>query len=151
MARPSHDVMETETNQHDPSTAKASVQLNAGRQRWIAEAAYYKAMARGFVPGYETADWLAAEQDYLDMLVAAFVSDSMDDGNVLVASLQRLAEAVGVHDADLIFSETALIRMIQAARYETPCFRANIGQLCQGQASCPWRGECLKLVAEWCR
>ena len=31
------------------------------RQRMIAEAAYYRAQARGFAPGYELEDWLQAE------------------------------------------------------------------------------------------
>lgn len=29
----------------------------------IAEAAYYRAEKRGFEPGYELSDWVAAEQD----------------------------------------------------------------------------------------
>jgi hypothetical protein len=32
-------------------------------QRWIAEAAYYRAERRGFEPGMETDDWLAAEAE----------------------------------------------------------------------------------------
>lgn len=32
-------------------------------QAWIAEAAYYRAERRGFQPGYETDDWLAAEAE----------------------------------------------------------------------------------------
>lgn len=35
-------------------------------QRWIAEAAYYRAESRGFQPGNETQDWLAAEAEILD-------------------------------------------------------------------------------------
>jgi hypothetical protein len=31
--------------------------------RLIQEAAYYKAAARGFSPGYEEQDWLAAEEE----------------------------------------------------------------------------------------
>lgn len=34
-------------------------------QRWIAEAAYYRAESRGFEPGGETQDWLAAEAEVL--------------------------------------------------------------------------------------
>lgn len=30
----------------------------------IAERAYYKAEQRGFVPGYEVADWLEAEREF---------------------------------------------------------------------------------------
>jgi hypothetical protein len=33
------------------------------RDRLIAEAAYYLAQSRGFVPGYEVDDWLAAERE----------------------------------------------------------------------------------------
>jgi len=32
--------------------------------RWIAVAAYYKALARGFTPNHDYEDWLEAEQDY---------------------------------------------------------------------------------------
>jgi hypothetical protein len=33
------------------------------RAELIAKAAYYRAMQRGFAPGHETADWLAAEAE----------------------------------------------------------------------------------------
>ena len=33
------------------------------RHRLISEAAYFRAEARGFVPGFEEADWLEAEQE----------------------------------------------------------------------------------------
>ena len=33
------------------------------QRRRIAEAAYYRAERRGFSPGYEEEDWLAAEQE----------------------------------------------------------------------------------------
>jgi len=32
-------------------------------QQMIAEAAYYRAQARGFAPGYELGDWLDAEAE----------------------------------------------------------------------------------------
>ena len=34
-------------------------------QRWISEAAYYRAETRGFQPGRETDDWLAAEAEVM--------------------------------------------------------------------------------------
>ena len=37
-------------------------------QEMIAEAAYYKAEQRGFIPGYEEQDWLDAENEILAML-----------------------------------------------------------------------------------
>jgi Protein of unknown function (DUF2934) len=35
--------------------------LRIDREKWIAEAAYYRAEKRGFSPGYALEDWLAAE------------------------------------------------------------------------------------------
>lgn len=35
--------------------------IDDSRERWIAEAAYYIAEKRGFVPGYALEDWLNAE------------------------------------------------------------------------------------------
>jgi hypothetical protein len=35
--------------------------LPVDREKWIAEAAYYRAEKRGFAPGYALEDWLAAE------------------------------------------------------------------------------------------
>jgi hypothetical protein len=35
------------------------------RDAKIAELAYYKAESRDFAPGYELADWLEAEQEFL--------------------------------------------------------------------------------------
>jgi Protein of unknown function (DUF2934) len=40
------------------------------REEMIAEVAYYRAEKRGFEPGYELEDWLAAEQE-IDALVKA--------------------------------------------------------------------------------
>ncbi len=37
-------------------------------QEMIAEAAYYKAERRGFLPGFENEDWLEAENEILVML-----------------------------------------------------------------------------------
>jgi len=39
-------------------------------QAWIAEAAYYRAAQRGFEPGRETEDWLAAETEVLARVLA---------------------------------------------------------------------------------
>jgi hypothetical protein len=33
------------------------------RWEWIAENAYYRAERRGFLPGFEVADWLEAERE----------------------------------------------------------------------------------------
>ena len=41
----------------------ASASLRAARQQRIREAAYFKAKRRGFAPGHELDDWLAAEAE----------------------------------------------------------------------------------------
>ena len=38
--------------------------MESEKRRWITEAAYYKAEARGFEPGYEEQDWIEAEKEY---------------------------------------------------------------------------------------
>lgn len=45
------------------SIAGVSKECNTEHSSNIAVAAYYKAQARGFVPGYELEDWLAAETE----------------------------------------------------------------------------------------
>lgn len=49
-----------ESNQSPPS---ASSVAEAARQRMVAEAAYYRSLHRGFVPGRDLDDWLAAEAE----------------------------------------------------------------------------------------
>ena len=41
---------------------------NQDYHEMIAEAAYYKAEQRGFIPGFEKEDWFEAENDILSML-----------------------------------------------------------------------------------
>ncbi len=48
------------------AAGKAGVPMNVTpeqRLQMIAEAAYFRAEARGFAPGHETEDWLAAEAE----------------------------------------------------------------------------------------
>ncbi|HLY53565.1 MAG TPA: DUF2934 domain-containing protein [Steroidobacteraceae bacterium] len=51
------------------STASAAV-TDEARRAMIAENAYLRAERRGFTPGHEDADWLAAEQE-VDVLLRA--------------------------------------------------------------------------------
>jgi len=45
------------------SAARALVYHHENRQASIAEAAYFRSERRGFAPGYELEDWLAAEEE----------------------------------------------------------------------------------------
>jgi hypothetical protein len=48
--------------QPEPHRASAATLIDPERRRaLIAEAAYFRAERRGFVPGHEAEDWLAAE------------------------------------------------------------------------------------------
>jgi hypothetical protein len=49
----------------EETRAPANNTDNTQIEKWIAEAAYYRAESRGFEPGSETQDWLAAEADIL--------------------------------------------------------------------------------------
>ena len=49
-------------SQNKTSKAKKVVNSEEVNTSAVAEAAYYMAEQRGFVPGYEVEDWLVAEQ-----------------------------------------------------------------------------------------
>ena len=50
------------------SATLASHTAGEDRYRMIAEAAYFRAERRGFEPGWEVSDWLAAEIEVDDIL-----------------------------------------------------------------------------------
>jgi hypothetical protein len=66
-ARPrlSAEPTRVEAAEHMPHAdlALEEVPAHAGREQMIAEAAYYRAERRGFAPGAEMEDWLAAERE----------------------------------------------------------------------------------------
>jgi hypothetical protein len=49
----------------EPQIAAAEMPEN---RQWIAESAYYKALARGFIPHHDQEDWLEAKKDYQALL-----------------------------------------------------------------------------------
>jgi len=46
-----------------PASVPANFDPSSSREALIATAAYYRAEKRGFAPGYEHQDWLAAERE----------------------------------------------------------------------------------------
>ena len=58
-----------------PKIRPAAAWDGEDRYRMIAEAAYLRAEQRGFVPGSELADWLAAELEVDDILEVADLPD----------------------------------------------------------------------------
>jgi Protein of unknown function (DUF2934) len=121
------------------------------RQNWISDAAYCKAEARGFIPGYEVSDWLDAEREYKAVRVDLFLSECREDGDMTITGLRRLAKDIGVPRPERIDSTIKLIRLIQAANDQQPCFKTKPGELCKDHEGCQWSSECQKLVAEWTR
>lgn len=120
------------------------------RQQWIAEAAYYKAEARSFKPGRALNDWLEAEIDYLEMLIAAYVAMLQEDGPMTMLGLQQLAALIGIERLDDLISEVELVRAIQRATKHRPCFRSDVNRVCE-EIGCKWRAECLTLISAWYR
>jgi hypothetical protein len=64
------DTLAEEAGIPHPPRELAVPQVDEDRARSIAEAAYYRAERRGFAPGAELEDWLAAERE-IDALVRA--------------------------------------------------------------------------------
>jgi len=64
-----------------PTTRKTAVKASApvvatgaGRDEMVRTAAYFRAQRRGFAPGYEIEDWLAAEADVRTLIEPAGVA-----------------------------------------------------------------------------
>jgi hypothetical protein len=121
------------------------------RHEWISVAAYYKAQARRFVPGLELDDWLAAEKDYIDMLIALYLSIVEEDGAMSIVSLRQLAKAIGVQDSERLNLKVDLIRAIQDISRIRPCFQLDLNNFCEEIAGCQWKKECQKIIAVWKR
>jgi hypothetical protein len=120
------------------------------REQWIAEAAYYKALARGFDPHKELDDWLEAEQEYLTMLVDLQLNVLEEDGTVSTMGLRQIAESLDVPHPERMRSELELIRAIQDASHHRPCFRSAKAASCE-ELGCQWRAKCRTLIAIWRR
>lgn len=56
-------VVEAQRSPAPPPAQEASPEAEVEREQMIAEAAYYRAQRRGFAPGRELDDWLAAEAE----------------------------------------------------------------------------------------
>lgn len=119
------------------------------RHQWISEAAYYKAEIRGFESGKALDDWLEAETDYSVMLVALYISILEEDGPITTSGLQELATFIGIQNPECITSEPDLVRAIQHATNQRPCFRSpEIPDVCDS-VDCHWKKECRKLISVW--
>jgi hypothetical protein len=120
------------------------------RQQWISEAAYYKAVARGFEPHKELNDWLAAEQEYLTMLINLQLNILEEDGVISTMGLRQIAESLGVQHPELMRTEAELIHAIQEASRHRSCYHPKNAGHC-GEDDCPWKHKCRRLVAIWYR
>ena len=122
------------------------------RHQWISVAAYYKAQARDFAAGLELNDWLAAETNYIEMLIASYLSIVEEDGAIMtISGLRQLAKEIGVQYPELLNEKSNLIRAIQDICQTRPCFQFNPTDCCNEVAGCPWKMECKRLIAVWKR
>lgn len=123
---------------------------NLNREQWIAEAAYFKALARGFNPHKELDDWLEAEQDYVTMLIELQLHVLEEDGTVSTLGLRQIAESLSILHPEQLYSELELIRAIQDVSHHRSCFRSAISASCE-EDGCQWRMKCRTLIAIWHR
>ena len=121
------------------------------RHQWISVAAYYTAEKRGFAPGLELDDWLAAEKNYFEILITSYLSIMEEDDAITVASLQQLAKKMGIQNPESLKFKDDLIRAIQDISGTRPCFQLDPHHLCDVITGCHWRKECQKLIAVWKR
>jgi hypothetical protein len=128
----------------------SAIVKNLNRDKWISEAAYYKALARGFEPHEEVKDWLEAEQDYLYMLVHFQLNVLEEDGTISTMGLRQIAESLGVQNLQEMRFEFELIHAIQEASRHNRCFQSTESKNC-AEISCHWKSKCNRLVAVWHR
>ena len=121
------------------------------RNKWISEAAYFLAEARGFEPGQELDDWLKSEKKHAEITIAYYLKViEEDEGMITIANLHRLAKSLGIENVESMYSEKKLVCAIQKASQHLACFRSRSLKHC-GESDCPWRSECRKLIAVWIR
>jgi hypothetical protein len=143
----SNDLQENKETDFDDSIDK--MDHDSARHQWISVSAYYKAQARGFVPGLELDDWLAAEKDYIEMLISTYLSILEEDGVMTIVGLQQLAKSIGARNPERMNLKVDLIRAIQDASRTRPCYQIDPGNLCCDITDCLWKTECRKMIAIW--
>ena len=67
-----------------------------------------------------------------------------------LVELKQIASDAGVTHAYDLNSNTELIRAIQQARQDTPCYLSDKRFDCVA-TDCEWKSNCQKLVAVWAR
>ena len=82
--------------------------------------------------------------------IHSFIQKCNEDVGFTTANLHELAHLLGVQDYQRINSEVELIREIQKAAQNRPCFRSNYREYCLN-SECQWKTECKKIIAEWLR
>jgi hypothetical protein len=121
------------------------------RHKWILEAAYYLAEARGFAPGKALDDWLKAEKKHAEITISYYLRViKEDEGMITIANLHRLANALGIENASSIQSEKELVLAIQKVSQHLACFRTKKMESCK-ESDCHWQNECRKIIAVWMR
>lgn len=66
-----------------------------------------------------------------------------------IVQIQKIANTLGFNGGNFDKSRTQVIREIQMARDEDPCFGTDMRHDCAEM--CEWRRECRKPVAAWLR
>ena len=91
---------------------------------------------------------LHAENEYVKMRIIRYLTIAKEDGGMTLTGLQRLAKSVGVEKVEGIHLKKELIRAIQKATNDDPCFRYKPFTICS-EEDCIWKAECKKMIAIW--
>lgn len=132
--------------------SKNRLQPEEFRQRWIADAAYYRARNRAFAAGGALEDWLEAEKEFNAMLINRYLANvAEDDDDTTIIGLQKLAQTMGLEESYKIHDKKILIHFLQKATGKDPCFQTGSASstICDQHPDCLWRYECKKLMARW--
>jgi len=85
-----------------------------------------------------------------ELLINTYIQQCYEDGGITIVNLQHLAYLLGIKNYDTLDSEVKLVRAIQKAVQNRPCFRSDKSENCL-DTDCQWKTECNKIIAEWLR
>ncbi|SJM90012.1 conserved hypothetical protein [Crenothrix polyspora] len=107
-------------------------------------------IAQNFASSSKLEAGIPQTNDFVKMQIALYLAQAKEDGCTTLIGLHQLAKLIGVENSERITLKRELIRAIQRAAHNVPCFRTERSIFCT-EENCKWRTECKKLVAEWYR
>jgi hypothetical protein len=105
---------------------------------------------QNFVSNKTLSHEVDTKNDPANIKISGYLKRAEEDGGLTLTNLHHLAKSVGINNPEKITRKVELIRNIQKASNQRPCFRSEASKRCTEKA-CHWRTECRKMVAVWHR